>query len=101
VNRNEERRDFYERMPYPTPFANLETYSNKLEPETVLRDALVGDNTHFTRPDGAEETWRIMPAFLDAPPPVHRHAPGSWCALKAADQLVAGHGRWHGPWVTA
>jgi glucose-6-phosphate 1-dehydrogenase len=105
VNRNEEIRDMYERMPYPTPLANLETLLPELEMEfaqeggkeptlheALLHAALVGDSTRSTRQDGAEETWRIMPAFLDAPPPVHRYAPGSWGALKAADQLVAGHG---------
>ena len=44
--------------------------------------------------------WRIMQPLLDAPPPVHPYAPGSW-GPEAADELVAGHGRWHGPWVTS
>jgi glucose-6-phosphate 1-dehydrogenase len=114
VNRSEEVRDMYERMPYPTPLANLETLLPKLdmefaqeggkEPtlhEVLLHAALVGDNTRFIRQDDAKEPWRIMPAFLDAPPPVHSCAPASWGSLKAADQLVAGHGRWHGSWVTA
>ena len=57
-------------------------------------------STRFTRQDGVEETWRIMQPLLDAPPPVHRYPPGSW-GPAAADKLVAGHGRWHGPWVTA
>jgi glucose-6-phosphate 1-dehydrogenase len=69
--------------------------------EVLLYAALVGDSTRFTRQDDVEETWRIMQALLDAPPPVHSYAPGSWSPLKAADELVAGHGRWHGPWVTA
>ncbi len=69
--------------------------------EVLLHAALVGDSPLFTRQDGVEESWRIMQALLDAPPPVHSFAPGSWAPLKAADQLVADHGRWHGPWVTA
>ena len=32
----------------------------------------------FTRQDGVEEQWRIMQPLLDAPPPVHSYAPGSW-----------------------
>jgi glucose-6-phosphate 1-dehydrogenase len=68
--------------------------------EVLLQVALVGDSTRFTRQDGVEEIWRIMQAFLDAPPPIHSYAPGSLAPLKAADQLV-GHGRWHRPWVTA
>jgi glucose-6-phosphate 1-dehydrogenase len=68
--------------------------------EVLLHTALVGESKRFTRQDGAEETWRIMPALLDAPPPVHSYAPRSWCSLKATDQFVAGHGRWRGLWVT-
>ena len=40
--------------------------------------AMVGDSMRFTRQDGVEETWRIMQPLLDAPPPVHPYAPGSW-----------------------
>ena len=68
--------------------------------EVLLQAAMVGDSTRFTRQDGVEETWRIMQPLLDAPPPVHPYAPGSW-GPEAADKLVAGHGRWHGPWVVA
>jgi glucose-6-phosphate 1-dehydrogenase len=68
--------------------------------EVLLQAAMVGDSTRFTRQDGVEEQWRIMQPLLDAPPPVHPYAPGSW-GPEAADKLVAGHGRWHGPWVTA
>ena len=67
--------------------------------EVLLHAAMVGDSTRFTRQDGVEETWRIMQPLLDAPPPVHRYAPGSW-GPEEAQKLVAGHGRWHGPWVT-
>jgi glucose-6-phosphate 1-dehydrogenase len=68
--------------------------------EVLLHAAMVGDSTRFTRQDGVEETWRIMQPLLDSPPPVHRYTPGSW-GPEAANKLVAGHGRWHGPWVTA
>jgi glucose-6-phosphate 1-dehydrogenase len=68
--------------------------------EVLLHAAMVGQSTRFTRQDGVEETWRIMQPLLDAPPPVHAYAPGSW-GPEAADELVAGHGKWHGPWVTS
>ena len=55
---------------------------------TLLHAALVGDSTRVTR-QGVEKTWRIKQALLDAPPPVHSYAPGSWGPLKAADLLVA------------
>ena len=41
-----------------------------------------------------------MQPLLDAPPEVHPYAPGSW-GPEAAEQLVAGHGRWHGPWIAS
>ena len=68
--------------------------------EVLLHAALVGQSTRFTRQDGVEETWRVMQPLLDDPPPVHPYAPGSW-GPEAADQLLAGHGRWYGPWVTS
>ncbi len=68
--------------------------------EVLLHAALVGDSTRFTRQDGVEETWRIMQPLLDSPPPVHTYAPGSWGPAEA-DSLVAGHGRWYGPWITS
>ncbi len=68
--------------------------------EVLLHAALVGQSTRFTRQDGVEETWRIMRPLLDAPPAVHPYAPGTW-GPEAANALVAGHGRWHGPWLTS
>ena len=66
--------------------------------EVLLHAALVGDSTRFTRQDSVEETWRVMQPLLDDPPPVRAYAPGSW-GPKEADRLVAGHGRWYGPWI--
>jgi glucose-6-phosphate 1-dehydrogenase len=66
--------------------------------EVLLHAALVGDSKRFTRQDAVEETWRVMQPLLDAPPPVHAYAPGSW-GPEAGEKLVAGHGRWHGPWI--
>jgi glucose-6-phosphate 1-dehydrogenase len=66
--------------------------------EVLLQAAMAGDSTRFTRQDGVEETWRIMQPLLDAPPPVDTYAPGSF-GPASADKLVAGHGRWHEPWI--
>ena len=66
--------------------------------EVLLHAALTGDTTRFTRQDAVEETWRIMQPLLDAPPPVHPYAPGSW-GPRESESLVAGHGRWYGPWI--
>jgi glucose-6-phosphate 1-dehydrogenase len=67
--------------------------------EVLLHAAMVGDSTRFTRQDGVEEQWRIMQPLIDSPPPVHSYKPGS-SGPSEADALVAGHGRWHEPWIT-
>ena len=66
--------------------------------EVLLLDAINGDSTRFTRQDSIEETWRIFQPLLDAPPPVHAYAPGTW-GPEEAERLVAGYGGWHGPWI--
>lgn len=66
--------------------------------EVLLHAAMIGDSTRFARQDGVEETWRVMQPLLDAPPPVHGYAPGTW-GPAAADQLTAQFGGWHLPWV--
>jgi glucose-6-phosphate 1-dehydrogenase len=66
--------------------------------EVLLAAAMRGDSARFTRQDGVEETWRVLQPLLDAPPPVHPYAKGTW-GPPAADELIAGHGRWHEPWV--
>jgi len=68
--------------------------------EVLLHAAMAGDSKRFTRQDGVEEQWRIMAPLLDAPPPVHRYAPGTWGPAEA-DALVAGRGRWQDPWVVS
>ncbi|MGZ4305326.1 MAG: glucose-6-phosphate dehydrogenase [Solirubrobacteraceae bacterium] len=66
--------------------------------EVLLHAALEGDSTHFTRQDGVEATWRIVQPLLQSPPRVQPYRKGSW-GPKAADELVAEFGGWHGPWV--
>jgi glucose-6-phosphate 1-dehydrogenase len=68
--------------------------------EVLLHAAMVGDSTRFARRDAVEECWRIMGPLLESPPPVHPYAKGTWGPAEA-DKLVAGHGRWHGPWVAS
>jgi glucose-6-phosphate 1-dehydrogenase len=68
--------------------------------EVLLHAALVGDSKRFTRQDGVEECWRVMAPLLEHPPPVHPYAKGSW-GPEAADEVLAGHGRWHHPWVAS
>ena len=69
--------------------------------EVLLHAAIVGDSgARFTRQDAVEETWRIMQPLLDAPPPAHVYAPGSW-GPEAADALVADQAGWHTPWIAS
>jgi glucose-6-phosphate 1-dehydrogenase len=67
--------------------------------EVLLHAALVGNPMRFTRQDAVEEAWRVFQPLLDSPSPVHPYAPGSW-GPEEGETLVAGHGRWHGPWIT-
>jgi glucose-6-phosphate 1-dehydrogenase len=67
--------------------------------EVLLHAAMVGLAVRFTRQDTVEEQWRIMQPLLDAPPPIHMYEPGTWGPEAAASALLAGHGRWHEPWI--
>jgi glucose-6-phosphate 1-dehydrogenase len=66
--------------------------------EVLLHAAMVGDSKRFTRQDIVEESWRVMQPLLDDPPPAHPYEKGTW-GPDAGDHLLAGHGRWHGPWA--
>jgi glucose-6-phosphate 1-dehydrogenase len=68
--------------------------------EVLLHAAMIGDSKRFTRQDSVEEAWRVMQPLLDTPPPVQEYEKGSW-GPPAADDLVAGHGGWRGPWVAS
>ena len=66
--------------------------------EVLLHAALEGDASRFQRQDALEETWRIVGPLLKTPGPALPYAPGSW-GPDEAEQLVADHGGWHGPWI--
>jgi glucose-6-phosphate 1-dehydrogenase len=66
--------------------------------EVLLHAAIEGNSARFTRQDGVEEAWRVLEPLIDSPPTVHGYAPGSW-GPSEADELLAGHGRWHEPWM--
>ena len=86
-----------EQMPMDVIFPG--TAADEPAPYEVLLDAAMrGNSARFTRQDGVEEAWRVLQPLLDAPPRVHPYAKGSW-GPPAADALIAGHGRWHEPWV--
>jgi glucose-6-phosphate 1-dehydrogenase len=65
--------------------------------ETLLRNALDGDATLFTRADGIEAAWQVIDSVLaawqrDDPPPLATYAPGSWGPAEA-DELMGRNGR--------
>jgi glucose-6-phosphate 1-dehydrogenase len=66
--------------------------------EVLLHAALVGDTSRFKRQVTVDECWRVMQPLLDSPPPVHPYEPGTW-GPDAANELVAEHGGWQGPWL--
>jgi glucose-6-phosphate 1-dehydrogenase len=70
--------------------------ANQLEAyERLIHDAMVGDNTLFTRADGIERLWDISMPLLENGNHVHRYAPGSW-GPDAVHDLIAPR-RWHLP----
>jgi glucose-6-phosphate 1-dehydrogenase len=61
--------------------------------ERLLHDAMLGDQTLFTRRDGVERAWELVEPVLDLPGPVHLYPAGSWGPREAED-LIAPR-EWH------
>jgi len=61
--------------------------------ERLIHNAMLGDQTFFTRSDGIERLWEVAVPLLADPPPVKPYAPGSW-GPAAIDDLVQPY-RWH------
>ncbi|GAA1706654.1 glucose-6-phosphate dehydrogenase [Streptomyces yatensis] len=64
--------------------------------ERLILDAMLGDQSLFTRSDGIEHIWRASTPLLENPPPVQPYAPGSWGPEPAISDLIAPHS-WHLP----
>ena len=63
--------------------------------EHLILDAMLGDQSLFTRADGIERLWEISTPLLERPLPVQSYKPGSW-GPRAIDALVAPF-RWYLP----
>jgi glucose-6-phosphate 1-dehydrogenase len=63
--------------------------------ERLILDAMLGDQSLFTRADGIERLWQVSAPLLDAPPPVEPYAPGSW-GPDSIDRLISPH-HWYLP----
>jgi glucose-6-phosphate 1-dehydrogenase len=64
--------------------------------ERLLRDAIHGDATLFTRDDVVEAAWRVVDPILDSAVPVAEYEPDAW-GPAAARAVVAGEEGWHDP----
>ncbi|MBO3682838.1 glucose-6-phosphate dehydrogenase [Streptomyces sp. NEAU-YJ-81] len=64
--------------------------------ERLILDAMLGDQSLFTRSDGIEHIWEASTPLLDNPPPLQPYAPGSWGPEPAVSELIAPH-QWYLP----
>ena len=46
--------------------------------ERLVHDAMLGDQTLFTRGDGIERLWEVATPLLEDPPKLEPYEPGSW-----------------------
>jgi glucose-6-phosphate 1-dehydrogenase len=76
--------------------ARHEPRSTKLPYERLLRDAIRGDPSLFTRDDSVEAAWRVVDPVLGDAEPVHEYDPGTWGPAAAA-RIVIGDEGWHDP----
>jgi glucose-6-phosphate 1-dehydrogenase len=74
------------------PLSSLDR-ANPLPPYVrLIHDALIGDRSLFTRPDGLAAAWKTVTPLLTNPPQVASYPAGSW-GPAAARKLIA-PGRW-------
>ncbi|MGQ0593455.1 MAG: glucose-6-phosphate dehydrogenase, partial [Gammaproteobacteria bacterium] len=76
--------------------ARHEPRSKKLPYERLLRDAIRGDPSLFTRDDSVEAAWRVIDPVLNAGDAVSEYEPGTWGPAGAA-RIVGGDEGWHDP----
>src|SRR4029077_13684330 len=58
----------------------------------LIHDALTGDRSLFTRPDGLASAWKTIGPLLTSPPQIASYPPGSWGA--APERHAIATGRW-------
>ena len=59
--------------------------------ERLLLDAMLGDQSLFTRSDGIERLWEVSTPLLEHPPPVQPYTPGSWGPAAVDDLILPWH----------
>jgi glucose-6-phosphate 1-dehydrogenase len=63
--------------------------------EHLILEAMLGDQSLFTRSDGIERLWEIAAPLIENPPPVEPYSPGSW-GPDSVRRLIAPH-HWYLP----
>ena len=63
--------------------------------ERLILEAMLGDQSLFTRSDEIERLWEVATPLLENPPPVQLYKPGCW-GPESVKQLIAPH-RWYLP----
>ena len=63
--------------------------------ERLIHDAMLGDQTLFTRGDGIERLWEVAAPLLERAPELRLYEPGSW-GPEGAETLIAPRS-WHLP----
>ena len=58
----------------------------------LIHDALIGDRSLYTRPDGLAAAWKVVDPLLSNPPTIASYAPGSWGPTRASELIAPG--RW-------
>jgi glucose-6-phosphate 1-dehydrogenase len=64
--------------------------------ERLILEAMLGDQSLFTRSDEIDRIWEVATPLLNDPPPVQFYEPGTWGPEPAIKHLIAPH-RWHLP----
>jgi glucose-6-phosphate 1-dehydrogenase len=63
--------------------------------ERLILDAMLGDQSLFTRADGIERLWEVSAPLLDDPPAVETYTPGSW-GPDSIERVISPH-HWYLP----
>jgi glucose-6-phosphate 1-dehydrogenase len=63
--------------------------------ERLILEAMIGDQSLFTRSDEIERLWEVATPLLEDPPPVEFYEPGSW-GPPSIKHLIAPH-KWYLP----
>ncbi|HUC58740.1 MAG TPA: hypothetical protein VMA95_15160, partial [Streptosporangiaceae bacterium] len=64
--------------------------------ERLILEAMLGDQSLFTRSDEIDRIWEVATPLLDSPPPVEFYEPGTWGPEPALKHLIHPY-RWHLP----